>query len=87
MRQLRWRDRGRLAKDMALGQRWGQLRIVGYGHRPCGRKQRTYVMCVCLCGGLIFSLPEHLRNREVQSCGCLRAALAKTKRCQQRAAA
>jgi hypothetical protein len=72
--QYGWRDRGQLPEDMALGRRWGQLRIVGYEQRQDGRKYRTYVICVCLCGEIVFSRPEHLRKDDVQSCGCLRKA-------------
>jgi hypothetical protein len=71
---LSWRDRGHLPADMALGQRWGRLRIVGYERRPCGQYHRTYVMAVCLCGGIVFAQPGHLRTGHVQSCRCQQAA-------------
>jgi hypothetical protein len=71
---LSWRDRGRLPADMALGQRWGRLRIVGYELRPCGRYRRRYVLCVCLCGTVLYTQPGHLRTGDVQSCGCQQAA-------------
>lgn len=66
-----WLDRGYLPADMALGQRWGRLRIVGYERRRCGQQQRTYVVSVCLCGGLKVAQAHHLRTGHVQSCGCL----------------
>ena len=57
-----WLDRGHLPEDMALGTIYGRLRIVGYEPRLVGTKYRTYVIAVCLCGGIASSRPDHLRH-------------------------
>jgi hypothetical protein len=44
MTQRAWRDRGQLPDDMALGQRWGTIRICGYEHH----ERYSLVLGVCL---------------------------------------
>jgi hypothetical protein len=69
---LSWRDPGRLPPDMALGQRWGRLRIVGYEAVQEGTRTRRHVVCVCLCGAMTTVRPGALRRRgrPTDSCGC-----------------
>jgi hypothetical protein len=64
----------RLPADMARGQQWGRLTIVGYVSRAQGHSRRTYVVAQCQCGTRHTVRPDHLRNRDSSSCGCLRRA-------------
>jgi hypothetical protein len=63
-----------LGTDMARGQTWGQLTILGYVPKQHGRDRRTYVVALCACGTCHTVRPDHLRQRDSRSCGCVRRA-------------
>jgi hypothetical protein len=61
----------RLPADMARGQQWGRLTIVGYKRHQHAHQVRTLVLTVCLCGRVTTNAPTHLRKHRVVSCGCV----------------
>jgi hypothetical protein len=63
-----------LGADMARGRTWGQVIICGYERRQQGQSRRTYVVGVCGCGARVTARPDHLRNHDSTSCGCVRRA-------------
>jgi hypothetical protein len=65
-----------LGTDMARGRQWGLLTILGYVSRAQGDSRRTYVLAQCQCGTRHTVRPDHLRQRDSGSCGCLRRARA-----------
>jgi hypothetical protein len=60
----------RLPADMARGQQWGRLTIVGYEQYRHAHQWRTLIQVVCCCGHLRRAAPTHLRKHRVVSCGC-----------------
>lgn len=61
-----WLDPHGLPDDMALGCRWGLLRIVGYA--PIA--QGTLVTVVCLCGRIVDAAPALLRYNPALAYPC-----------------
>ena len=53
------------------GQRFGRLTVVDAVERPKDRKQGTYWLCKCDCGGTEIVRTDKLTQGRKRSCGCL----------------
>lgn len=56
--------------DEFTGKRFGKLTVVGRAMNNKHRQSRWY--CVCSCGNRITVIGNNLKNKNTQSCGCLR---------------
>jgi hypothetical protein len=64
--------------DVQLGTRFaqGQLLVIDHVQRWRHTQYRTLCVCLCACGTVFETLPQHLRDADTTSCGCQKAARA-----------
>lgn len=58
------------------GQRFGKLSVVKEVEHAKGERRK--VLCKCDCGGEVITSFDDLRRGRIKSCGCLRAANARS---------
>ncbi len=56
--------------DPFIGKKFGKLTVAGRALNNKHRQSRWY--CVCSCGNRITVIGNNLKNKNTQSCGCLR---------------